>query len=220
MRRTVRWYVWKEKLFSVAETPDCDLKILGKTLAEHTAEKFGAEISEKFPLFSASEGEIAVVLRSSHTCLPKSAVEALVRGAEEEDKNIFFGAGWVFVKRGDPALAKYRPLKAGAAFLAPTDYPFVSEALRQEILKKLLRRGVIIENTCGVYVDATAFVESGVVLSHDVTIRGKSLVRGGAKIHPYTVIEDAVIASGTEVGPFAYIRPDRLNRTGRYETKR
>lgn len=95
MRKTVRWYVWKEHLFSAAGIPDCDLKILGKTPAEHTAEKFGAVITEKFPEFSGKE--TTVVLRSSHTCLPKSAVEALVWRAEGEERNLFFGAGWALV---------------------------------------------------------------------------------------------------------------------------
>lgn len=205
MRKTVCWYVWKERLFSVAGTPDCDLKILGKTLSEHTAEKFGATIVEKFPKFS--EREIVVVLRSSHTCLPKSAVEALVWRAEAEGKNLFFGAGWVLVNGEDTAEAKYAPLKAGAAFLSLSDYPFVAECIRREILKRLLRHGVVIENTEGMYVDATSFVESGAFLSHDVTIKGKSLIKSGAKILPYTVIEDGTVSSFAEVGPFAHLGP-------------
>lgn len=114
MRNTERWYVWKEHLFSASGTPDCELKILGRTTAEHTAEKFGARIVEEFPEYGT--GEMVVVLRSSHTCLPKSAVESLVRRAEEEGENIFFGAGWALVKEGDLSSARYIPLKAGAAF--------------------------------------------------------------------------------------------------------
>lgn len=211
MRKTVRRYVWKEHLFSVSGTPDCELKILGRTLSEHTAEKFDAEITETFPDY-AGGNEIAVVLRSSHTCLPKTAVEALIRYAEEEKSNVFFGAGWILVEDGAPAQARYRPLKAGAAFLSAADYPFVEECLRLEILKGLLRHGVVIENTSGVYVDATAFVESGAFLSHDVTIKGKALVKSGARIHPYTVIEDAVVPAFTEVGPFAHLRPRRPDK--------
>lgn len=68
---------------------------------------------EAFPDYA--EGETLVVLRSSHTCLPRSAVEALVWRAESEKKNIFFGAGWVLVNGEDKSEAKYVPLKAGAA---------------------------------------------------------------------------------------------------------
>ena len=89
MRKAVRWYVWKERLFTAAGIPDCEWKILGRTVAEHTAEKFEADIVEAFPDYA--EGETLVVLRSSHTCLPRSAVEALVWRAESEKKNIFFG---------------------------------------------------------------------------------------------------------------------------------
>ena len=120
-----------------------------RTVADHTAEKFEADIVEAFPDYA--EGETLVVLRSSHTCLPRSAVEALVWRAESEKKNIFFGAGWVLVNGEDKSEAKYVPLKAGAALLSSADYPFVAECLRHEILKKLLRHGVIIENTDGVY---------------------------------------------------------------------
>ncbi len=204
MRNTERWYVWKERLFSAAGTPDCELKILGRTTAEHTAEKFGARIVEEFPEYGA--GKTVVVLRSSHTCLPKSAVESLVRRAEEERENIFFGAGWVLVKEGALSSARYIPLKAGAAFLSLADYPFVAESIRTEILKKLLRRGVVLESTSGVYIDATAFVESGAVLSHDVTVTGRSLIKSGARILPYTVIEGGCVENFSVVGPFAHIR--------------
>ena len=97
MRKAVRWYVWKERLFTAAGIPDCEWKILGRTVAEHTAEKFEADIVEAFPDYA--EGETLVVLRSSHTCLPRSAVEALVWRAESEKKNIFFGAGWACKRR-------------------------------------------------------------------------------------------------------------------------
>ena len=36
MRKAVRWYVWKERLFTAAGIPDCEWKILGRTVAEHT----------------------------------------------------------------------------------------------------------------------------------------------------------------------------------------
>lgn len=205
MRKNVRWYVWKEHLFSVAGTADCELKFFGKTLAEHGAEKFGAQICSDFPPQPPS-GEMAVVLRSSYTCLPRSAVESLLSRAEGAGKNLFFGAGWVWLDGGELSRAAYCPLKAGAAFLTPADYPFVSEALRLEIVRRLLRRGVVIENSAGVYVDATSFVESGAVLSHDVTIAGKSLVKSGARILPYTVIEDSTVTPFAEIGPFAYLR--------------
>ena len=194
MRNTERWYVWKEHLFSVSGTPDCELKILGRTTAEHTAEKFGARIVEEFPEYGTGE------------MVPKSAVESLVRRAEEEGENIFFGAGWALVKEGDLSSARYIPLKAGAAFLSLADYPFVAESIRTEILKKLLRRGVVLESTSGVYIDATAFVESGAVLSHDVTVTGRSLIKSGARILPYTVIEGGCVENFSVVGPFAHIR--------------
>ena len=204
MRKNVRWYVWKEHLFSISGTPDYAVRILGKTLAEHNADKFGAVVSEGFPEPPDGE-EIVVVLRSSYTCLPKAGVETLVSRAERTGKNLFFGAGWILAEDSAIEEAEYCPLKAGAAFLSAADYPFVAECLRREILRRLIRHGVIVENTSGVYVDATSFVESGAVLSHDVTVSGKSLVKSGARIYPYTVVEDSMVTPFAEVGPFAHL---------------
>ena len=200
----VSFYVWKERLFSYAGEWDTEVKFYGRTLCEYAALKFGASVVEELPSFTA--GEIKVVLRSSHTCLPKVGVEALIKKAKRLQKNVFFGSGWVIVERSKPEQARFFPLLGGAAFLSPEDYPFVAERIRVEIIKKLLRRGVVIEHAGTAYIDDTATIESGVVLSHDVTIKGKTLIKSGAKILPYTVVEDAEIGAFAEVGPFARLR--------------
>lgn len=204
MDRNRKVYILKEHLFSVGNTKDVDYKLFGKTLAEFAAERFGGEIVDCFPSFS--EGETLVVLRSSHTCLPRTGVEALVKKAEKSGENLFFGAGWVMVERAPVLKAKYDPLYGGATFLSLVDLPFVSEAIRTEIVKKLLKKGVVVENATGVFVDATAVVESGAYLSHDVTVKGKSVIRSGARIEPYTVVEDSYVGENASVGPFARLR--------------
>lgn len=217
MRKRVRWYVWKEHLFSLSGTPDYQLKFLGKSLSEYASDKFGAEIVDEFPKSFESASETRVILRSSHTCLPKASIETLVKRAEEEEKNCFFGAGWILVNAEPIERAKYFPVRT-AAFLSPADYSFVAECIRREILKKLVRHGVIVENTSGVYVDSTSFIESGAVLSHDVTVSGRCLVRSGAYLRPYTVLEDCEIGSFAEIGPFTRLRGERIEDYGRAES--
>ena len=155
---------------------------------------------------------------------PKAGVEALVSRAERTGKNLFFGAGWILAEDSAIEEAEYCPLKAGAAFLSAADYPFVAECLRREILRRLIRHGVIVENTSGVYVDATSFVESGAVLSHDVTVSGKSLVKSGARIYPYTVVEDrhghafcgsGAVCASVQTNPVKAVAPKRAGARGR-----
>lgn len=202
--RKLKKYVWRENLFSLAGVKDCDLKFFAFTAAEHTAAKFGAEIVDIFPTYSM--GETTLILRSSHTCLPKSGVESMIYRAETEEKNLFFGAGWVLVNGEDVKKAKYLPLKAGAALLSPMDYPYVSDCIRMEIIKRLIFRGVFIESTNGVYIDAGVQIGSGAKIAHDVSVTGGSVIKSGAVIKPYTVIEDSEVGAFAEVGPFVHLR--------------
>ncbi|MBQ8885141.1 MAG: UDP-N-acetylglucosamine diphosphorylase [Clostridia bacterium] len=88
------------------------------------------------------------------------------------------------------------------------DYPYVADCIRQEIIKKLLYNGVLIESTDGVYIDATAEIGRGARISHNVTVTGKSVIKNGAVLKPYTVIEDSEVGAFAEVGPFAHLRPN------------
>lgn len=202
--RVRKTYVLREHLFSIGEIKDVDYLIFGKTISAYTAEKFGAREVEKIP--ACTDGETVLVLRSSHTCLPRLGVEALVKKAEQSGENIFFGAGWVLVSPKPYAEARYDPLYGGVTFLSPVDLPFVCEQIRLEIIKKHLKNGVIIESDNGVYIDATVKIEKGAEISHDVSLLGKTLVEKGAKIKPYCVVEESVISAFAEVGPFARLR--------------
>lgn len=200
----VKFYVWKESLFSFSGERDTDVRFYGRTLSEYAELRYGAVTVETFPVFR--EGETQVVLRSSHTCLPASGLNAMIQKARRQKKNLYFGAGWIIVEESELAKAKYFPLLGGAAFLSAEDYPYVADKIRLSIVKKLLKRGVIVENADTVYVDDTAIIESGVFLSHDVTVKGRSILKSGAKVLPYTVVEDGEVESFAEVGPFARLR--------------
>lgn len=207
----IRYVVLREHYFSIGNVKDVDYKILGRTVAEHIASKYRAEIVDTFPKFS---GKCTVVFRTLQLCLPQKGLDALVYKALNEKENLFFGGGWILVNSDDPHKAKFAPLKGGVEFLSPADLPFVEEELKAEIIKKLLRRGVILEGT-DVFVDATARIESGAYLSHGVIVKGNSVIRSGAKILPYTLVEDSEVQEGAVVGPFAHLRHDRFSENQR-----
>jgi bifunctional UDP-N-acetylglucosamine pyrophosphorylase/glucosamine-1-phosphate N-acetyltransferase len=55
---------------------------------------------------------------------------------------------------------------------------------------------------------------SDVVLHFGVILRGKSVVRRGAEILPYSVIEESVIHEGARIGPFTHLRPGSVIEAG------
>ncbi len=197
------YYVWQEHLLNIGDVEDYNKRILGTTLSEFTARKFCATIVKTIPTY---QGGTMVVFRSSHTCLSRAGVEAIVVRAEKSGKNIFFGAGWVLVNGEEKEKALYYPLKGGASLLSLEDLPYVTDCIREEIIKYHLRRGVIIEQKEGVYVDVTVEIEKGAIIYHHVTLTGKTTIRSGAVLLPYTIIEESEIGSSS-IGPFAHIRP-------------
>lgn len=202
--RKRKTYILREHLFSLGEVKDVDYPVLGKTLSEYAAEKFDGEIVDEMP--KPRIGETTLILRSSHTCLPRLGVDALVKKAEKTGENIFFGAGWVAVSSQNLSLAKYEPLYGGATFLSSADLPYVLECIRLEIIKRHLKRGVLIESDKGVYIHSTVKIGSGAYIAHDVTLKGNTTVESGAFLQEYTIIEDGYIAEGAQVGPFARLR--------------
>lgn len=68
--------------------------------------------------------------------------------------------------------------------------------------------------TCGrdVIIDVNCIFEGDVVLGDDVRVGASCMIKGsrvgaGCEIKPYSVIEEAKVASGAVIGPFARLRP-------------
>lgn len=204
LERIRKTYILRENLFMIGEIKDVDFPFFGKPLSSYASEKFEGIEVDKMPVYHA--GETLLILRSSHTCLPRLGVESLLKKAEKTGENIFFGAGWVVVSKQPIAEARYDPLYGGVTFLSLVDLPFVMQNIRLEIIKKHLKNGVVIESDNGVYIDTTVSIEKGAYISHDVTLLGNTVVESSAKIKPYTIIEDGYVRKGAEVGPFARLR--------------
>ncbi len=105
---------------------------------------------------------------------------------------------------------------------SPEAFPTILDLLRRDQALRLGRIGVHIMDPNSCYIAPTARFEHGVELLPGTVIRGKSLLRAGAKIGPWAVIEDSEIGEGACVnasqvygskvaadvliGPYAHIR--------------
>lgn len=105
----------------------------------------------------------------------------------------------------------------------------LAELLRRDQMLRLQKQGVEIFDAGNCYVEPTVRIEAGAKLLPGTVLRGKSLIRAGAVIGPWSVIENSEIGeratvncsqvtasyvgADATVGPFAHIRPDcRLER--------
>ncbi len=104
------------------------------------------------------------------------------------------------------------------------DLAIAASTRRRRIAEELAASGVSIVDLDSVYVDAECEVEPGAMLGADVHLRGRCIVRAGARVDvgcvltdvvverdanvlPYTVATDSTIGEGAQVGPFSHLRP-------------
>ena len=105
------------------------------------------------------------------------------------------------------------------------DLALASATRRRRMAEALARSGVQIADLDALYVDAECEIEPGASLGANVHLRGRCLVRAGARIDvgcvltnvvvdkdanvlPYTVATDSSVGEGAQVGPFSHLRPD------------
>ncbi|HJK91379.1 MAG TPA: bifunctional UDP-N-acetylglucosamine diphosphorylase/glucosamine-1-phosphate N-acetyltransferase GlmU [Polyangiaceae bacterium LLY-WYZ-15_(1-7)] len=100
----------------------------------------------------------------------------------------------------------------------------VGRTLRERILERLARSGVGIVDPATTFVDADCEVEADATIAPGVHLRGRCVVRAGARIDvgcvledvevapgawlkPYTVAAESQVGRDAQVGPFAHLRP-------------
>lgn len=105
------------------------------------------------------------------------------------------------------------------------DLALAAATRRRRINEELARSGVVIDDLDTVYVDAESEVEPGARLGANVHLRGRCIVRAGARIDvgsvltnvlvdeganvlPYTVAAESTIGPEAQVGPFSHMRPE------------
>jgi bifunctional UDP-N-acetylglucosamine pyrophosphorylase / glucosamine-1-phosphate N-acetyltransferase len=109
----------------------------------------------------------------------------------------------------------------------------VSRGLRERILTTLMQNGARIEDPANTHVGQEVVVEHDVVIRPYTILEGKTVVRTGATVGPFTRVLDSeigpgaqvldhcflngcVVEAGASIGPFAHLRPEtRIGRNAR-----
>lgn len=102
----------------------------------------------------------------------------------------------------------------------------VTETLRRRILRYHAGNGVIIADFKNTYIDCDAIISRNVTIDPYNFIKGKTVIKEGAHLLPGNYIENCIIGErvrvdssrlyyssigrDTNVGPFAYLRPDTV----------
>ena len=104
------------------------------------------------------------------------------------------------------------------------DLAVAAATRRQTIAAALATSGVAVTDLDALYVDADCKIEPGAKLGANVHLRGRCIVRAGARVDvgcvltnvvverdaqvlPYSVATDSVIGEAASVGPFSHLRP-------------
>ncbi len=102
-----------------------------------------------------------------------------------------------------------------------------ASVIRERINEKLARAGAGLVDPSTTYIDADCVVEADTTIEPQVHLRGRCVVRGGARVgvgcvlqdvevtpgaylRPYTVAVDSRVGERAQVGPFAHLRPQTV----------
>lgn len=105
---------------------------------------------------------------------------------------------------------------------SPADFPELLPLLQRDQSLRFTKQGVIIHDPYSCYIDPTVRLEKGATLLPGTVLRGNTLIRSGAVVGPWSVIEnseigegssvttshvyDSVIGQGAFVGPYSHVR--------------
>lgn len=178
--------------------------------------------------------EFTVVLFSDTPLLTKKTVLDAVAELEASKSNVIkMTRGYVFRTE---YLATVEKIYATDVhyfdeedFITADDYKqvaYISDVLRLRILNYHMERGVHIQDIATTFISTDTVIEPGVNIAPHNIIKGKCIIKAGAKILNGNTLEDAIISQGavinssqiyksyigakTTVGPNAYIRPNTL----------
>ncbi len=114
---------------------------------------------------------------------------------------------------------------------SPRELVAAEEALRRRIVEAHLDAGVVIRAADGVRIGPDVAIAPGVELCGPLELYGHTSIAAGATIashcfmlraaigenaavHPFCHLEDARVAAGCQVGPYARLRPGAVMETG------
>ena len=106
----------------------------------------------------------------------------------------------------------------------------VEAIMRWQILESLMRSGVTVQDPGSVYIDAGVAIGRDTVIRPNTSVQGNTAIGEGCEIGPNTVIldsrigndcritasmlEEATLEDGVDVGPFSHLRPGSHLETG------
>jgi bifunctional UDP-N-acetylglucosamine pyrophosphorylase / glucosamine-1-phosphate N-acetyltransferase len=106
----------------------------------------------------------------------------------------------------------------------------VSAEARRRILERHMLAGVTISDPAATWIDADVEIEADAVIEPGTTLRGRTRVGRGSVVGPHTTLIDSIlgaevtaphsylvqcdVAEGSQVGPFAHLRPGATLRKG------
>jgi bifunctional UDP-N-acetylglucosamine pyrophosphorylase / glucosamine-1-phosphate N-acetyltransferase len=132
--------------------------------------------------------------------------------------------------RRDPIVALPAPQTTVSGVNTHAQLAAAAAVLRTRIVERLMESGVRVIDPAAVYLDADVRVEPGAVLYPGVHLERGTVVAADAVVGPdvyaagstigersrvwYSVLRDAEVGDGCEVGPFASLRPGTVLRRG------
>lgn len=236
--------ILKVRYDSVGDTASTEL--LGKTMldwvrlslgeAQFAAVEFdeNLEVPLQVKHYADASKKYTVVLYSDTPLITKKTVVDAVAVAENGNLNVVrMTRGYVFrtafLQTCEKLYTENTHYFAEEDFLtanSPHNFALISDVMRNRILRYHSERGVRFSDLGTTVVEGDVAIAAGVEVGPQNILKGKTVVREGAKLLYANVIEDGIIGEGaeinssriyrsyigerTKVGPFAYIRPDSI----------
>jgi bifunctional UDP-N-acetylglucosamine pyrophosphorylase/glucosamine-1-phosphate N-acetyltransferase len=82
-----------------------------------------------------------------------------------------------------------------------------ASVLRRRIVDEHMARGVGVVDPSTTWIEPDVVIEADTVLHPFTILRGKTVVRTGAEVGPYALVDDTEVAPGEIVPPFTHLRP-------------
>jgi bifunctional UDP-N-acetylglucosamine pyrophosphorylase/glucosamine-1-phosphate N-acetyltransferase len=80
--------------------------------------------------------------------------------------------------------------------------------LRRRIVDEHMAAGVAVVDPATTWIEADVVVEAEAVIQPFTILRGRTVVRAGAKVGPHALVVDSEVRAGEIVAPFTHLRPE------------
>lgn len=219
------------------DTPLLTTELLQGLVERHRAEGAGATVLSFVPddirtygrVIRGADGGLRAIVEASD-----ASEEELAVGEANSSIYVFEAALlWPAIDRLEPANAQgelyltdaVRDLVEGghrvAVHVAPdpgetegvntrVELAQAAAILRDRINRAHMLAGVTIVDPATTWIEPTVEIEADAVIQPFTQLRGVTRIAAGAEIHANSVVLDATVGPGANVGPFCYLRPGTI----------